>query len=375
MRVWRDPWLPDDQNPFISTPELGYLNNPCVWSLFYTDASTWDYEVVRDIFNSRDLRLILSIPTTSLPLRDSLYLGWEESGLYSVKSAYRMAKGMRVSVRGFEWTRVWNLKLPPKIKCFFWALNTLRLPTKDVLIIKQVDYDPMCPLCGEDYETAAHLFANCTYAKACWHVLNDDWTLEGAISIQTWIANLWSSVPIEMRVKMVTICWAIWEERNNMVWNAQCRDPMTTVLHALQFLSSWKHARRSIPTGRNEVQHVMPCIVPNDYWNLNIDVALDFGGQRMGLGWVLRDGEDIVIGAAKSTVEGLFTVLETEAMGAQEALSWIKRRGWSRVVVQSDAQAVTKAVANGEHITSCFHLTFKFFFLVIFYDFTQNVLI
>lgn len=82
---------------------------------------------------------------------------------------------------------MWKLNLPLKIKTFFWALCTMKLPTKDALLVKQVRCDPFCPLCGLEVETIIHLFANCSFARECWTVLNPTWQLGMMESVEEWI--------------------------------------------------------------------------------------------------------------------------------------------------------------------------------------------
>ncbi|XP_031116785.1 uncharacterized protein LOC116020451 [Ipomoea triloba] len=75
---------------------------------------------------------------------------------------------------------------------------------------------------------------------------------------------------------------------------------------------------------------------------------MDYENGCMGLGWVVRDHEGEVQGVAMRKVVGLYSVPEAEAMGAREALSWIKRKGWEWVIIESDAQLVTRAVDGVE---------------------------
>ncbi|XP_031125130.1 uncharacterized protein LOC116027568 [Ipomoea triloba] len=78
---------------------------------------------------------------------------------------------------------------------------------------------------------------------------------------------------------------------------------------------------------------------------------MDFANSRMGFGWVVRDDAGVIHGVVMRTVEGLFSVREAEAMGAREALSWIKGRGWQHVIVETDAQVVANAVQTGGNYT------------------------
>lgn len=91
VRVWGDPWLPDLDQPYVSTPELPYLGNPLVNTLFYVNENHWDRELIMDVFNIRVSKLILSIPTPTDPVVDSWYWAGEGYGFYSDRSAYKMS--------------------------------------------------------------------------------------------------------------------------------------------------------------------------------------------------------------------------------------------------------------------------------------------
>ncbi|XP_031111802.1 uncharacterized protein LOC116015770 [Ipomoea triloba] len=89
---------------------------------------------------------------------------------------------------------------------------------------------------------------------------------------------------------------------------------------------------------------------PAGYYKMNIDVAMDTGRRCMGFGWVVRDEFGAIVGVLMSRINGLYSVKEAEAMGAREALSWLKQKGWAQVILETDAQVVTQAVYNGEFL-------------------------
>lgn len=82
------PWLLEEGNPYIST-HIPALENKIVASLMVTGRKEWDVEVVKDIFNDRDQKCILSIQISSDAVDDMLFWRFEQSGVYSVKSAYK----------------------------------------------------------------------------------------------------------------------------------------------------------------------------------------------------------------------------------------------------------------------------------------------
>lgn len=100
-------------------------------------------------------------------MEDSVFWAKEDNGAYSVRSAYRLTKGLCNDARDYAWKGVWKLNIPPRLNVSFWALCSMNLLTKDVLMIKHVQCDPVCSLCGMVEESAVHLFANCSLFCPC----------------------------------------------------------------------------------------------------------------------------------------------------------------------------------------------------------------
>ena len=65
------------------------LENNTVTSLICTDMKEWDIDVIKDLYNERDQCCILSISVGVDNSEDTLSWRFEQSGNYSVKSAYK----------------------------------------------------------------------------------------------------------------------------------------------------------------------------------------------------------------------------------------------------------------------------------------------
>ncbi|XP_060966250.1 uncharacterized mitochondrial protein AtMg00310-like [Cannabis sativa] len=59
--VLNEPWLPDQHNPFVSSSHPA-LHQAKVNNLLTMDMSSWDIELLKDLFEERDHDLILQIP-------------------------------------------------------------------------------------------------------------------------------------------------------------------------------------------------------------------------------------------------------------------------------------------------------------------------
>ncbi|XP_019179256.1 PREDICTED: uncharacterized protein LOC109174474 [Ipomoea nil] len=172
-------------------------------------------------------------------------------------------------------------------------------------------------------------------------------------SIEAWLWDMWTSLPIEMIEKIIIVCWAIWDNRNNMVFKDQSMDAKTLVTQALLYMQNWKqvHIESNGPYPQQGQYYALESWQPpmQGSMQINVDVAMDFERHRMGFGWVMRDGMGVVVNMGWHKIGSLYSVREADAVGVREALSWIKCKGWNRVIVETDAQIVTTAVKGGTH--------------------------
>ncbi|KAH7576723.1 hypothetical protein JRO89_XS01G0136400 [Xanthoceras sorbifolium] len=86
--VYKDRWLPRPNSfQVISPPVLG---SSCLVSSLWSALGSWNSNLIRRSFFAVDADLILSLPTSSLGLDYLIIWHYENNGLYSVKSGYRL---------------------------------------------------------------------------------------------------------------------------------------------------------------------------------------------------------------------------------------------------------------------------------------------
>lgn len=88
-KVWKVPWLPCEENDYMSTNQVPELQNINVHSLIDTDTNTWDSDILDDLFNDRDRRLIRRIPIPRQPKADAWFWLPHPKGQFTVKSVYQ----------------------------------------------------------------------------------------------------------------------------------------------------------------------------------------------------------------------------------------------------------------------------------------------
>uniref|UniRef100_A0A803QIF3 Reverse transcriptase zinc-binding domain-containing protein n=1 Tax=Cannabis sativa TaxID=3483 RepID=A0A803QIF3_CANSA len=173
INVLHEPWLPCEEQPFIESTHPGLLGSK-VCNLMEVGGGSWDKEILDDLFEERDKKLILDIPLHSTQGRDKLHWIHETSGFYSVKSAYKLLQKVQGRWQQLEdeqtkfWTKFWRLKIPPKVKNLVWRAGRECLPTLKQLRLRRVDVQALCPICRVAEESIEHALLLCTQPKLVW---------------------------------------------------------------------------------------------------------------------------------------------------------------------------------------------------------------
>ncbi|CAH9108066.1 unnamed protein product [Cuscuta europaea] len=89
INVWRDPWSPCPDNSKVESVVIEGLENCTVAGLLQAGGAARDIDILTDLFNSRDRKLILKIPVSLRRVQGQVIRRWEEDGRYSVRSSYR----------------------------------------------------------------------------------------------------------------------------------------------------------------------------------------------------------------------------------------------------------------------------------------------
>lgn len=355
VRIWGEAWLPDTGDPYIHMEAPMELNEAKVCSLMKVDENGWDDDCIKHLFNNRDARLVMNIPLSSRNVPDEHVWAWEEKGTFTVKSTYRHISGSGPEAQDKVWANVWHLQIPPKVKCFFWQLCNFCLPTTNMLEVKGVQCDRICPLCESMLETTLHLFVGCPVSKECWRLAGRGVEDLSGTSLEEWVQDVFSKLDVEACSLVAVMCWGIWRGRNDKVWKGVQVCSLELVNSALSFLHSWRAAYlEPQDMFRNHtVSEVRWTKLAARRVKLNSDAAINKESGCMGLGWVLRDADGLFVAARAVPVRGTYLLKEAEALSVREALSWLKAMEIDNVDVEMDAQQVYHAI-HGDHLNSSF---------------------
>ena len=95
------------------------------------------------------------------------------------------------------------------------------------------------------------------------------------------------------------------------------------------------------------LQRALKWVPPKENWyKLNTDAACFESQRKMGFGGIMCNSRGEVVGVCVGPLCGFSNPREVEALAIHEALSWIRRRGWRQVEVESDCWEVVQAILD-----------------------------
>ncbi|XP_074352995.1 uncharacterized protein LOC141692156 [Apium graveolens] len=242
IQILDQPWLLSNDCPYItSSPDP--LHNKMVDSLMCLNEKSWDMEVLSDVLNERDQSYVLDIPLSESNHSDTWFWLHEDSGIYSVKSAYKFLQSQKRSWNVNEndriWQVLWKIKAPPKSLNLVWRALSNCLPTLVQLQMKRVQVQAICPQCQGEPQTTLHALVQCPFASQCWSIMFPSVQVNVSSCFNSWLVTLLSSVNARVQAKIITLCWVIWRARNDRVWNQKSSSANKTVAAARQYLTQW----------------------------------------------------------------------------------------------------------------------------------------
>jgi hypothetical protein len=159
-----------------------------VSELIDTQTRSWDAAKVQAFMLPINEKVIRNIPLSMRIQEDHWAWHYDKHGRFSVRSAYRMLVSTRErrtawldenarvsSVRKVEkeWSALWQVKVPSKLRVLLWRLAKQSLPTVDVLHHRHMATQPLCALCGVR-DSWKHSLLECNMARSVWALMPEE---------------------------------------------------------------------------------------------------------------------------------------------------------------------------------------------------------
>jgi len=141
INLWRDNWIPRENSQSLKiSGSVRLCRLRRVSHLINQDSNSWDETKLRRYFHIWDVDEILKIKIPAGDTEDLIAWHYEKSGVFSVRSAYRLALacdqdlgavGSSLARNGELpiWKKLWKVPVPPKVRIFAWKLINDGMPT------------------------------------------------------------------------------------------------------------------------------------------------------------------------------------------------------------------------------------------------------
>lgn len=230
VRIWRDRWIVRDPTGGLISPK-GRCR--CKWvSELMGHNGNWDNSKLQQFFLPIDICEIQKIRPSHRLGEDFIAWAQEKSGVFSVRSAYRLASddlhNGRVTSSSHHpdgrrdgWKALWSCSAPPKVLSFGWHLANNSLATWCNKNKQNLEPNALCPICSACEEDSFHTFCSCINARTLWRVMASKWTLPDVVSIKPtgpdWFIQLLCELDEPARVRLLMLFWRIWYVQNEIV--------------------------------------------------------------------------------------------------------------------------------------------------------------
>ncbi|XP_031095027.1 uncharacterized protein LOC115999311 [Ipomoea triloba] len=317
------------------------LNGSIVSGLIDHNTGMWDLAIIQDIFTTADIDRILSVPI-SPHHEDSWYWYGDPKGCYTVKEGYRRIIGDVVNPPGTydRWLHLWKVKCPAKWKIFVWRALSNILPTTTNLILKRVEIDPTCPMCGIYHENVMHSLVLCEYSRLIWHesslhvpsVIDDDFNV--------WFRNAISVLNKEDIFVMLAVLYHIWRARNHAVWDAFLPVPARVWWMANLAAAAWKQVHGTQQPQQHVAHEAVAASAQIGSPICHFDAGYYPRTKSATVRAVLTTQIGDFIAAFNARLPPCFSPLMAESLACKEALSWIKDRGLAAITMYTDCSVL-----------------------------------
>jgi ribonuclease HI len=380
-QILRDQWIPRETGLKITCLKKN-TRKRWVNQLINQETVDWNVPLLKELFQDHDVEAILKIKIPSSNTQDCIAWHLEKNGIFTVKSAYKLAVRLSQQNRiegssssGFDgdrnlWDNIWKSKVPPKVRVFGWRVATDSLATKKNKWRRTLEFNCTCDICGCDSEDAFHATVTCSKARALRQEMRKCWSLPPENKFRytgrDWLQLLLDPLDDITRARVLLVLWRAWHLRNDVIHHKGD----ATIASSVIFLQSYLGETFNPPSVIHDEKGKQTCVAnytcrntdgvdasnsllqwsapPPGWTKLNIDGSFCASNGTGGAGFVLRDSNGKVLVAACVQLHNCAEAEEAEASAALLGLLQMENLQDANMIIESDCYAVVKALLSND---------------------------
>ncbi|KAM7499665.1 hypothetical protein LguiA_024079 [Lonicera macranthoides] len=119
---------------------------------------------------------------------------------------------------------------------------TISRASADALQSRGIETTTECPFCRQRNEDDVHVLVNCSHPQAVWSVSATGSLQEESVSMADWWNRLKRHTSLAQAEYSAMVVWALWQKRNDHIWNNKSTSPSDVIHQATQLLEDWNNA-------------------------------------------------------------------------------------------------------------------------------------
>lgn len=188
------------------------------------------------------------------------------------------------------WKRLWNLKVPVKVKYFMWRFCRNNVPVRVLLQKRSANIPLCCPMCNVDVEHLLHVFFDYGFASNCWHEMGLQFNMWEVENAHSWLLERLSTDSYESLSKVAMTLWGIWFFQNKKVLENKVVTSQFAMNWSMKQLEEWRAAH--VKVNLKQSAQGITKQKPRTKWGtpaagafkLNVDVAVTQGDASFAVG-------------------------------------------------------------------------------------------
>ena len=221
-------------------------------------------------------------------------------------------------------------------------------PLKMNLMRRRIKLNTICPVCCRVDEDGGHLFFKCKEIRRCWLLLNLEEVriiLLSQASIHDMLEKIWGYEEATQQ-KIILLLWCWWSARNKVNAGERAKRAQEVVNDVLYYWQTWNRAHPQNMSKSNTSGKPKWSPPPVDYYKVNCDGVFLSEYNKGGWGFVIRDHEGQFVAAGAGSEEHLMSAEHSETIACLKGLELAASLGMQRIIVETDAAVVAKAMED-----------------------------
>lgn len=357
---WSDKWI--ENNPLkemrINNGRQDYED--ITVSNYWKEGEGWQWDRLRGELPTEIIdKLEMYVLTPEATEEDEIYWTGEESGKFTVNSAYTMTNTGTTSMQDKGWDNIWKLRVANRIRVFIWLARHERILCNGEKNRRHLSDNPNCPSCTNAFEDTNHTIRGCPEARDIWKklVCNKEYQRLESMSLNEWFdTNTGGKVNTSFgknwpEVFAITTWW-IWRWRNDLVFNNEKRE----INDKIKWITMQVEETRRAFSNNNSVVRKGTIIQtrtlrwtkpPRGVMALNTDGSFEKNTERAGCAGVLRDENGGWIEGYGCLIPAMNAAV-TEGWAVLNGITWLWNKGLKKVIIQCDSKKVVDWIEGGD---------------------------